>query len=97
MLGVRVPTFESSPHNREGYVGGGGGGGSMVLDSLPMGWSGGAMVLGKLPVSGCPTDLEYSRTGAFCTCRSCGWGLFGHFYPIYHFSLLSPSLGDNPI
>ena len=25
MLGVRVPTFESSPHNREGYVGGGGG------------------------------------------------------------------------
>ena len=41
------------------------------------------MVLGKLPVPGRPTNLDYSR---------CGWGLFGHFYSLYPFSPLSPSL-----
>ena len=30
------------------------------------GRSGGAMVLGKLPVPGCPTNLDDSRTRAYC-------------------------------
>ena len=58
------------------------------------GWSGGAMVLGKLPVPGRPTNLNYSRARAYCTCSKCGWGLFGHFSLIYHFSFLSPSLWE---
>ena len=32
------------------------------------GWSGGAKVLGELPVPGRPTNLDYSRAGAYCTC-----------------------------
>ena len=50
------------------------------------------MVLGKLLVPGRPTNLDYSRARAFCACRRCGWGLFGHC--ISHFSLLSPSLWE---
>ena len=61
------------------------------------GWSGGAMVLGKLLVPGRPTNLDNSRARAYCTCGRCGWGLFGHFFFIYLFSFLSPSLGDGPI
>ena len=34
---------------------------------LRLGWSGGAMVLGKLPVPGRPTNLDYSRAGAYLT------------------------------
>ena len=63
-----------------------------------MGWSGGAKVLGKLPVLGRPTNLDYRRAMAYCTCNRCGWGLFGHF--LSHLSLLfsfSLSLGDGPI
>ena len=63
-----------------------------------VGWSGGAMVLGKLLVLGRPTNLDYSRARAFCACRRCGWGLFGHFFS--HLSCLSSfslSLGDGPI
>ena len=56
------------------------------------GWSGGAMVLGKLPVPGRPTNLDYRRTRAYCACSRCGWGWFGLFSLVYHFSLLSPSL-----
>ena len=55
-------------------------------------------VLGKLPVPGHPTNLDYSRAGAYCACGRCGWGLFGHFFS--HLSLLfafSLSLGDGPI
>ena len=62
------------------------------------GWSGGAKVLGKLPVPGRPTNMDYSRARAFCTCSGCGWGLFGHFYS--HLSFLfsfSLSLGDGLI
>ena len=59
---------------------------------LPRGWSGGAMVLGKLLVPGRPTNLDYSRLRAYCACSRCGWGLFGHFFSVYHFSFLSPSL-----
>ena len=58
------------------------------------GWSGGAKVLGKLPVPGRPTNLDYSRARAYCACNRCGWGLFGHFFLIYHFSFLSPSLWE---
>ena len=58
------------------------------------GWSGGAKVLGKLPVPGRPTSLDYSRTRAYCACSRCGWGLFGHFSLIYHFSFLSPRLWE---
>ena len=63
-----------------------------------LGWSGGAMVLGKLLVPGRPTNLDYGKARAFCACRRCGWGLFGHFFShlsfLYSFSL---SLGDGPI
>ena len=62
------------------------------------GWSGGAMVLGKLPVPGRPTDLDYIRARAYCTCSRCGWGLFGLFYSHLSFlSSISLSLGDGPI
>ena len=62
------------------------------------GLSGVAKVLGKLPVPGRPTNMDYSRTRAYCACSGYGWGLFGHFY--YHLSFLfsfSLSLGDGPI
>ena len=61
------------------------------------GWSGGAMVLGKLLVPGRPTNLDYSKARAHCACSWCGWGLFGYFSLIYHFSFLSPFLEDGPI
>ena len=55
-------------------------------------------MLGKLPVPERPTDLDYSRTRAYCACGRCGWGLFGHFFSylslLFSFSL---SLGDGPI
>ena len=38
------------------------------------------MVLDKLSVPGRPTDLDNSRTMAYCACTMCGWGLFGHFF-----------------
>ena len=64
----------------------------------PPGWSGGAKVMGKLPVPGRPTSLDDSRARAYCACRRCGWGWFGHFFSqlsfLYSFSL---SLGDGPI
>ena len=47
------------------------------------------MVLSKLPVSGRPTNLDSSRARAYCACSRCGWGLFGHFFFLYHFSFLS--------
>ena len=55
-------------------------------------------MLGKLSVPGRPTNLDYSRARAYCTCSRCGWGMFGHF--LSHLSLLfffSLSLGDDPI
>ena len=55
------------------------------------------MVLVKLPVPGRPTNLDKSRARAYCACSRCGWGLFGHFSLVYHFTFLSPSLGDGPI
>ena len=49
------------------------------------------MVLGKLLVPGRPTNLDYSRARAYCSCSWCGWGLFGHFFScllfLFSFSL----------
>ena len=77
-----------NPHLKWG--GGGGGGGE--------GWSGGGKALDKLPVPGRPTYLDYSRARAYCACKRCWWGLFGHFFSqlsfLFPFSL---SLGDSPI
>ena len=40
---------------------------------------------------GRPTSLDYSRERTYCVCSRCGWGLFGHFSLIYHFTFLSLS------
>ena len=69
------------------------------LYCLPMslscgGWSGSAKVLGKFSVPGRPTNLDYSRARAYCTCSRCGWGCLYIFSLVYHFSLLSPSLWE---
>ena len=55
------------------------------------------MVLGKFSVLRRPTNLEDSRARDYCACSRCGRGLFEHFSLVYHFSFLSPSLGDGPI
>ena len=56
------------------------------------------MVLGKLPAPGRPTNLDYSRAGAYCAYSRCGWVLFGNFFSrlsfLFSFSL---SLGDGTI
>ena len=62
-----------------------------------MGWSGGAMVLGKLPVPGRLANLDESRTGAYCACSGCGWGLFGHLFSRLSFLVYSPSLWEMAI
>ena len=55
------------------------------------GWSCGAKVLGKLSVPGRPTNVDNSRTRAYCSCSSCGWGMFGHCFSrlsfLFSFSL----------
>ena len=66
---------------------------NMSKTPLP-GWSDGAKVLGKLPEPGRPTNLDYSRARAYCTCSRCGWGLLDIFTLIYPFSPLSPSLWE---
>ena len=56
------------------------------------------MVLGKLPVPGRPTNLDYSRTRAYCAYSRCGRGLFGQYFS--HLSFVSSfilSLGDGLI
>ena len=58
------------------------------------GWSGGAMVLGKLPVPGRPTNLDYSRARAYCSCNRCGWGVVWTFFLSSITSFLSPSLWE---
>ena len=57
------------------------------------GWLGGAMILGKLPVPGRPTNLDDSRTRAYCACSRCGWGGLDIF-TLYLFTPLSPSLWE---
>ena len=51
----------------------------VVLGLTAQGWSGGAMVLGKLPVPGRPTNLDWGRARAYCTCSRCGWGVVWTF------------------
>ena len=45
------------------------------------------MKLGKLSVPGRPTNLDNSRTRAYCICSRCGLGLFGNFFLSSIFSL----------
>ena len=53
------------------------------------------MVLGKLPVPGRLTNLDESRTRAYCACSGCGWGSLGHLFSRLSFILsFSLSLGD---
>ena len=65
-----------------------------IISDFKRGWSGGAKVLGKLPVLGRPTNLDYRRARAYCTCSRYGWGCLDIFSLIYHFSFLSPSLWE---
>ena len=65
-----------------------------IVIRLYVGWSGGAKALGKLPVLGRPTNVDDCGTRAYCAYGRCGWGLFGHFSIVYHFSLLSPFLWE---
>ena len=70
---------------------------SFLFPSLG-GWSdGAAMMLDNIPVPERSTYLDKSRARASCACSTCGWGLFGHFSLIYHFSFRSSSLRDGPI
>ena len=59
------------------------------------------MVLGKLLVPGRPTNLDYSRTRAYCACSGAGGGCldtFGHFFlSAIIFSFLSPSLSETAL
>ena len=56
------------------------------------------MVLGKLPVPGRPTNLDYSRTRAYCAYSRCVWGLFGHCFSRLSFlSSFSLCLRDGSI
>ena len=57
---------------------------------------GGAMVLGKLPLPARPTNLGYSREGAYCAFSGCGWGLFGHFYSRLSSLFFLPLSGRRP-
>ena len=56
------------------------------------------IVQDNLTVQGCPTNLDYSRARAYCSCSRCGWGWFGHFFSrlsfLFSFSL---SLGGGTI
>ena len=47
----------------------------------------------KLPVPGSPTKLDNNRAWSCCASDGCGWGLFGHFSLVFHYSHLPPSLG----
>ena len=56
------------------------------------------MMLGKFLVPGRPTNSDYSRARANCTCSRCERGLFEHFCSRLSFlSSVSLSLGDGPI
>ena len=53
---------------------------------------GGRMVLGKAGAGVLLIYLNLSRARAYCACRRCGWGLFGHFCSRLSF-LFSPLSG----
>ena len=54
------------------------------------------MVLGKLSVSERPTNLDSSRARAYCACKRCVWGLFGHFSLVYLSLFFLPLFGRRP-
>ena len=49
-------------------------------------------MLGKLPLLGRPTNLDNSRTRAYCACSKCGWGSLDSF--LSSVISISLSLGD---
>ena len=53
-------------------------------------------LVGQEPVAagGRHTNLDNSRTTAYCVGSSCELGLFGYFFLVCHFSFLSPCLWD---
>ena len=56
------------------------------------------MVLGELLMQGCLTNLDNSRTRAFCTCGKCGWGCLDVFFSRPSFlSSFSLSSGEGSI
>ena len=74
----------------------------MVLGKLPVpGRPGGGRVVRRCWVNfQCRGVLQLgcSRARAYCACKRCGLGLFGHFYsPLSSLSSFSLSLGDGPI
>ena len=60
------------------------------------GRGGGAMVLGKLSVPRRPTNLDNSRTRAYCACNRCRWGLIGHFFSSLSFLFSFSLFGRRP-
>ena len=61
------------------------------------GWSGSAKVLGKLPVRGFLLIWIIVGQGPIAFAVGACGGCSDIFSLIYHFSFLSPSLGDGPI
>ena len=55
------------------------------------------MVLGDLPLPGRPTNLDRVGQGLTVLAVGAGGGYLDIFSLVYHFSILSPSLGDGPI
>ena len=68
-----------------------------TASAVGRGWSCGAMVLGKLPVPGRPTIWVTVGQGPIVLAVGAGGGCLDTFTLNYHFSFLSPSLGDSPI
>ena len=54
-------------------------------------------MLGKLPVLGRPTNLDSVGQRPIVLAVGAGGGCLDIFSLSYHFSFLSPSLGDDPI
>ena len=52
---------------------------------------------GKLPVPERPTNLDMSRTRAYCACIGAGGGYLEIFTLVYHFSSFSLALGEDPL
>ena len=55
------------------------------------------MVLGELPVPGRPTIWIIVGRGPTALAVGAGGGCLDIFSLVYHFSFLTPSLGDGPI
>ena len=54
-------------------------------------------MLGKLPELGCPANLIIVWQRPTVLAVGAGGGYLDFCSPVYHFSLLSPSLGDGPM